>query len=59
MQIYEEYILAKWAKSISAKKVEQLAAEARVALLVEDIKHEFKRSSRFEVETNIPQIGSK
>lgn len=44
IQIYEEYILARWVKSISAKKVEQLAVEAQVALLVEDIKQEFKRA---------------
>jgi len=44
MRIYDDYILAKWLKSISAKKVEQLAAETRVVLLLEDIKHEFKRS---------------
>jgi hypothetical protein len=44
IQIYEEFILAKWVKSISARKLEQLAAEAQVALLVEDIKHEFKRA---------------
>lgn len=44
IQIYDDYIVAKWIKSISAKKVEQLAVETQVVLLLEDIKLEFKRA---------------
>jgi hypothetical protein len=44
ISIYDDYILAKWLKSISASKVEQFAVEAQVVLLLEDIKHEFKRA---------------
>jgi len=44
IRIYDDYILAKWLKSISASKVKQFAAETQVVLLLEDIKHEFKRA---------------
>lgn len=44
IRIYDDYILAKWLKSISARKVEQFAVEAQVVLLLEDIKQEFERA---------------
>jgi len=44
IRIYDDYILAKWLKSISARKVEQFALEAQVVLLLEDIKQEFERA---------------
>jgi hypothetical protein len=44
IRIYDDYILAKWLKSISASKIIQFAAEAQVVLLLEDIKDEFKRA---------------
>jgi hypothetical protein len=44
IRIYDDYILPKWLKSISAKKVEELAAETQVVLMLEDINHEFNRA---------------
>jgi hypothetical protein len=44
IRIYDDYVLAKWLKSISASKIKQFAEEAQVVLLLEDIKHEFKRA---------------
>ena len=44
MNIYEEYIARPWKKSISAQKMERLAVETEIFVMLEPLRAEFKRS---------------
>jgi hypothetical protein len=44
IHIYDEYVVAKWIKTISARRIEKFAQETAVFLLLEEIRTEFKRS---------------
>jgi hypothetical protein len=44
MDIYEQHIARPWKKSISARKMERLAVETEVFLMLEPIRAEFRRA---------------
>lgn len=44
VRIYEELVAANWARSIGAKRLEKLAIETTVFLLLEPVRAEFKRA---------------
>lgn len=44
VRIYDELVVAQWAKSVGAKRLEKLAVETAVFLLLEPLRAEFKRA---------------
>lgn len=44
VRIYDELVAARWARSIGAKRLEKLAIETAVFLLLEPVRAEFRRA---------------
>lgn len=44
MDIYEEHIARPWKKSIGARKMEQLAMETEIFLMLDPLREEFTRA---------------
>jgi len=44
VRIYEEYVVRRWCKSVSAIQLEKFASETEIVLMLAEIKSEFKRA---------------
>ncbi len=43
-RIYDEYVIARWCKSVSAVRLERFARETRIVLMLAAVQREFKRA---------------
>ncbi len=44
MRIYEDYVVARWCKSVSAVRLETFACETEIVLILANIRREFERA---------------
>ena len=44
IRIYQDHVVTKWLKAVSAERIERFAAETEVYILLEDVRAEFKRA---------------